>query len=497
MAKKSSGTKNPATRRGASIGGLPNYIHNTGSTADLSALASAMGGGGRPVGSVQGARPNPFAQPAPAAGVPTFKPSVPLPGFGPNGQMNPVDAYAAEMQAAQEEAKQANEQRYLDILSELNSQRGDTSDRLMSAMENLDQRFDTNARDMDSLFKTARKDTGKRYGDRTKEATRRTDSSKRELDSRYSDRLQNAMSRLRGAGEREAADIRGASKAADSAMSQNMANRGFGNAAGLQESLRMGLGRERNADLGRLGERLRGEEQNVFGRMTGEQLSAAERGNMAGLNAYMQASGDQAGALGNLDAGQISAMERLMNNQTGTAERSLGRYNDALSGLDSRFVNTMENRTDSYPDFGPLLQAAQMAGMGGGFAPQQGGMQGSAMPQAQPQAQPKATPMGGRMQNPPGAPPRRPKPTMTQGAGGSGGGLGMNMPRPGQQGQGGLSFSERPNAQPAPSMTPQFAPGPMTPDMQRRLTEWQNTQGKTPGPQTGMTRMPSPTRKPY
>lgn len=460
MAKKSSGTKNPATRRAGSMNGLPIFAHDTGSTANLSALAGAVapqgtvsGGRQRPVGDLSALLARPTGGNIAAGG---FTSSIPM--GGAQGTMNPLDAYAAEMQAAQDAAKQANEQRYLDILSELSGQRGDSADRLMAAMEAMDQRFDTNARDMDTLFKTARKDTGKRYGERTKQATGRADASKKELDARYGQRLEGALARLRGAGEREAADIRGASKAADSAMAQNLVNRGFGNAAGLQESLRMGLGRERNADLARLGERLRGEEQNVFGRMTGERLSAAERGNMAGLNAYMQASGDEAGALGNLDAGQIAAMERLMGNQTMAAERGMGRYNDALSRIDERFVNTMENRTDSYPDFGPLLQAAQMAGMGGGFN-QQGntmpkGQQGTAQMTIAPKAPASAS--SGRMQNAPGAPPRKapPKPYDPFGQGGTA------MGAPGSRG----NVREMVGTGGMPSGAQTFAPtGPMPP----------------------------------
>lgn len=278
---------------------------------------------------------------------------------------DPLVELAREYQNASQEARQANESRYRDILDEYGNMRGDIADRLMAQTENIDRRFETGLEDLNNLYGGATEEARVRYGDRADEALRMVRSGNEDITGRADERTQRAMSMLGGAGERARFDAIGRGRAAEGSINANLATRGLAGTT-IGANLAAGVRRDTQADLDRINEGVRNQMLSTYGSMSGDALAAAERGVGREVGAYGQFTGDQMQALDRLTAGQLGANQQFIGSQISAAQGNLGQLNTALTGIDQNRINTMENRTDSYPDMNPLLQIASQYGQTGG-----------------------------------------------------------------------------------------------------------------------------------
>lgn len=339
-----------------------------------------------------------------------------------------------EYQQAQDEARQANETRYQDIMADYGDSRSDAARRYDDATQNIDSRYtaarDETARlsrtardDADSRYQastddidqrystardalgrltdTARQDSDARYGARQTEGINRAESGKREIDSAHADRYDKGMALLKNAGMQERADIAQGARNAQSAVGQNMVQRGLSGST-IAPTLMAGVQRDRYAEEGRLNERLRGEEAATHANLSGDRIGANERANSALNQIFAQLSGDtnaaadrlvgnniagqtamlqnQTGAaiannanrnqtLTGMDQNNIAAQMDAMNRQTGSAIANDANRNQVLTGLDSDRRNFMERREDEYPDLSILTNTMGNLAQTGGTAP--------------------------------------------------------------------------------------------------------------------------------
>lgn len=100
----------------------------------------------------------------------------------------------------------------------------------------------------------------------------------RDILSGLQSRYQRNLSMMGGLGQQEARDINEAADQSYARGQQDLIGRGLGNSTRLV-NLRMGVDRERNADLGRLNERMRSQVMNADSGLSGDVLSFMERKN--------------------------------------------------------------------------------------------------------------------------------------------------------------------------------------------------------------------------
>lgn len=189
-------------------------------------------------------------------------------------------ALSDEYQRAQDEAKAENERRYQDILQGYTDVTSDSAGRWADTMAGLDKRYEA--------------------------------------------RLKETQKLLKNAGASEAADIRQGWANRESQGMSDLVSRGLTGTT-IRPTMQMGYQREMNADLGRLRDRLRDQQANVYGTMTGQQIGTAQQVGMTGASAADQWAANRLGF--------------------------------------------MENRTDSYPDYNQL--AALENGLGAAAAYEQ------------------------------------------------------------------------------------------------------------------------------
>ncbi len=149
------------------------------------------------------------------------------------------------------------------------------------------------------------------------------------------DRYTRNMKDLEGAGQQEASDIRDSWASQGANAQQDLTARGLGGTT-IMPTMKQGIQRQQNNDLGRLNERVRQQRIDTDSRLSGDALGA--------LSAFNQTYADAAKNYGN----QNFAF------QTGVTK-------DAL--------NFQERRDDVGPDFGQYAQLAMKLGAGGATVP--------------------------------------------------------------------------------------------------------------------------------
>ena len=237
-------------------------------------------------------------------------------------------AMMERIDAANREARQANEQRYQDILSGYGDMRADEMRRLDNLMNS--------------------------YGAMGSNIAQMYGSVAGGLDQRYQDRYDTAMKMLQGAGEQAKKDILTAGQAAQSRGEADLVSRGLASTSVLPAERRAYQESTQNS-LGRLNESLRQQALGVHSGLSGEQLNALRSMLAQGLNS-------QTGLMGR----QLSALERGGSNIGNVAGNRLA---------------FMERRTDSYPDVGAYAQMYNQAGqLGYGSLPTGPGNRGTNTP---------------------------------------------------------------------------------------------------------------------
>lgn len=270
-----------------------------------------------------------------------------------------------EYQRAQDEARQANEERYMDILEGHSQSRDDVARRMEAAGQSIDRRYDNSLQDLNSLHTASRQEVQGGHQDRYDQGMRVLREGSEDLNRRYDERLEAGMGMLGGAGVRERADINEGYRAQAGAIDASMAQRGLAGTT-VGATLKQGNTRNRYADLGRANARLRDQAVGLYSGLSRDALSARERGTAAEFGAHAALSGDALSALERANIGQIGTNERFMLGQIGSAERNLGHMNDTLTGLDQERLRFMERREDEYPDTGPLMELMFQQGQSGG-----------------------------------------------------------------------------------------------------------------------------------
>lgn len=248
-----------------------------------------------------------------------------------------------EYRQSEQEARQANEQRYQDILQGYTDMTGASAERYDTMAENIDNRYDAALKELLALSGQAREQLGGEFQQQ-----------RGETDEAYQKRLDTMMNTLKGAGRQEARDINQASKESLEAQKARLRRQGIGNTT-VGETMRLGVGRERNDALGRLNERLLNQQ----------------------LATYAQGSGERLAALQGLDAQRLSTLASLYGQELGAAAGLRGQglsgaqaiqaaRNQTQDQLAQNRLNFMERKTDEYPDLSTLIQLMNAQGQGAG-----------------------------------------------------------------------------------------------------------------------------------
>lgn len=261
-----------------------------------------------------------------------------------------------DWQAAADEARQANENRYADILNDFGVARRDAADRYDATTENIDARYTTARDQAGQLTAAAREDADNRYGQRQTEGMDLARENNQGVDAAHAARYSTGMNLLKGAGDQERADIAQQARDASAAVDNNLVSRGLTGST-IAPTLQAGVQRDRYAAEGRLNDRLRGDELGLHTQLSGDRIGSQERGGQALQSAFTNLSGDRNAAADRLSATDIAAQLAMLQNQTGAAISNDANRNQVLTGLDSDRRNFMERRTDAYPDPNLLMTA--------------------------------------------------------------------------------------------------------------------------------------------
>jgi len=201
------------------------------------------------------------------------------------------------------------------------------------------------------------------------------------LNQRMEDRTAHGMGYLEGFGESYKQDIGEQYDRLGQSTQQNLAKRGLGNTT-VTASAARGVEADRERASGRLEDSLRRNYVDTYGKFSGDAMAARERGDQAEMAARQN-------ILGNMLAAQERGNTLGLQTYTGTGSQGLGAMTDALNRMRANqstdFGNTqgfMERRTDDYPDLGQMMDLMLKAGQS---APVGGGMPIMPKPKPQPQ----------------------------------------------------------------------------------------------------------------
>lgn len=167
----------------------------------------------------------------------------------------------------------------------------------------------------------------------------------------YQSRYERALATLYGSGEQEARDIDEQSRKRESQLQQGLIGRGLGNST-VMSTMALGVDRERNAEMGRLQQRLREQRLTTDAGLSGDLLNFMERktekGPDVGLLAQLAQGMGQAGYGGGYVGGGVGGapliLEPIMaNGASGYGPPQAMAYNPMMYRDRSQFLQNRAN----------------------------------------------------------------------------------------------------------------------------------------------------------